>query len=340
MMGGKIRHTATLLGVLALCGAASVEACVITGPLVSLDGFGSTRVEEQDSCDGVGDGDDHDPGPAGCVDGLGGGQVIQRGPDLVYRIAVDAGVEFDISIQPTDAWDVGAYVLTSCQPDTCLIGKDVHSSPGIKESLLGIRNSGSEPRDYYLVVDSFYPSGGYSCGAFDLEFEEHFISDEGDECTNKIPLAFTGDIVEVRRSTCGTQNVSFSPDFCGGVLPSALYGRDVHFSLTSYDTAWTATVVPDGWDAAIAVSTECGDLTGTCVAASDSSGSGENESVTVSLTDTGGAQTVTLVIDSSLDAEDPLGCGDFTLKITPVGAAPVRPTSWGGIKAIYRPDTR
>ena len=101
-----------------------------------------------------------------------------------------------------------------------------------------------------------------------------------------------------------------------------------------------AIVEPDGWDAAIAVSTECGDLTGSCVAASDSGGSGDEESVTVSLTDTGGAQTVTLIVDSSLGPDDPLGCGDFTLRITPAGGTPVRPTTWGAIKAIYRSDPR
>jgi hypothetical protein len=89
------------------------------------------------------------------------------GPDVVYTFTLDDPSAVTLTVNPTSGiWDPSIYLVTDCaDPDgTCVGGSDEYGS--VPET---ISFDALAAGTYYLIVDSYYFEGDYSCGTFDLD---------------------------------------------------------------------------------------------------------------------------------------------------------------------------
>ena len=100
------------------------------------------------------DGEDFNPGSAGCDEGTGGSTP---GDDTVYRFKVGAGQIVDVRLEATGFADVVLMIREDCQNDTHCLGRDVFvGSDSTDREYEEVRIESTSDTDiyYYAVLDT------------------------------------------------------------------------------------------------------------------------------------------------------------------------------------------
>lgn len=297
----------------------------------------ATLVCQGQSCSAV---NTYNPGPTGCVSAF-GSSIATPGRDVIYAIVLPPATSLDVVVLPESNWDPAVYALRSSDPDSilepgvCVDGVDA-AFTGSEEILRGIQNPSAAPDTLYIVVDSASTSAKFGCGPYTIEFRVNATISVGDNCASAFPLTLTAasGLVTHGGTTCNNSDafVIDCPTFPKGTIFS---GRDAVFAVTVEPAGpWSVSVTPlSDWDAALIVTTACGQPTGCAVADWWQAGQGE---ALLGLTNDVPNTTVYVVVDSSRDVGDPEGCGPFELHVRTGGLVPTTESSWGQVKARYR----
>lgn len=255
----------------------------------------------------VGAGNDIDPGPGGCVSGL--------GPDVVYSFTPVVSDAYTIGATPTGTgsiFDISLYVVTNCSSpnSTCVAGAN-NRFGGDGEFVTPNLTAGTQ---YFIVVDSPSATGQ---GSFHFSLKRGLPSN--DSCSTPIIIDPTRLPLTLSGSTFGATNDT-NPSTC---LPRAQSGSgpDVVYQFTSNDTQnYDVTITPFGqFDCSVYIVTNCALASGGCRGA-DAAGAGASETVRRSLAN---GTTYFIVVDGFQG-----DAGDFTLTMVPTEPhAPAAPTN-------------
>jgi len=161
------------------------------------------------------------------------------GPDLTYQITIGDASHVDISVTPDSSWDPAIYLVSDCEEIamTCVGGADV-GFEGDPESLsLDVDCGGT----YFLIIDSYYPSGSTSCGSFQLDVN---TSTAGAQDTFNVDLTCPLDPIALPgmagMTLLITNTSDFTRIFCGGTDVTLCTGH------TLYNTVAGCVELPAG----------------------------------------------------------------------------------------------
>jgi hypothetical protein len=192
------------------------------------------------------------------------------GRDVVYRFTVAAGDSMWANYTTTT--DGAVYIVADCGDvvSSCVTGVDVNGT-GVQEQL---RYRFSFGGTYYLVLDS---KSANTFGAWSLQggIVCPVVTPANDICERAIPLP-CGPFSRSGSTAFGSTAYNFNsePESCTGYFAS---GRSVvyKFYVTPGDSLWVD--YTNQVDGSIYVVTNCNDVTGSCVAGADETGTGETE---------------------------------------------------------------
>ncbi len=104
-------------------------------------------------------------GPSTCRTNL---NFTYPGPDVIYRVNLGTGNNVGYSMSLTGSTgDLAMFLLTDCGVDTsCVANSQDAIGPGAGPETIAAASR--TPGDYYLYIDSYYGSGGASCGTYTL----------------------------------------------------------------------------------------------------------------------------------------------------------------------------
>lgn len=193
---------------------------------------------------------DYDP-PIACTG------YTQPGPDQVYAVAAAAGDVIEATSDFAMGLDGSLYVVTDCANlgASCTGADD--GLGGQPESLRVVAQTAGT---HYVVVDAAFSGDS---GAHDLLIAQY----NGDVCAEAAPLLTDG--TAEFTTTAGLTN-DYSPN-SGGCTRFSASGPDRAYSVAvnpgdqlrvTYDPA-------TGYDASLYVVSNCGDISGSCIAGSD-----------------------------------------------------------------------
>jgi len=224
------------------------------------------------------------------------------GRDRVYEVSVAAGRQLVATVHPTTATfdpsiNIVAGPASACAvtPRACLSGTDPGSAGA--DDTVTISNNGTSAVNYFIVVDS-YTMGTAGTGSFDLVIAYN-PAPMGDRCSSATALT-------AGTALAGQTTVGFSNDYQGGTGcstattsqgPDRAYsinvgaGQRLTVNVTPAATLNTTLSLVGGTAAA------CDATPRVCVANGNVDTSGSVD--TVVYTNTGAAQDVFVVVDSS-----------------------------------------
>jgi hypothetical protein len=240
------------------------------------------------------------------------------GPDVVYRISLQAGDRLQASLQPSNgSWDASIYLVTGCQNigTSCVAGQD----NGNPEEL---DYTAASTGDYFLVVDGFGGQGGN----YALTVNLTAAPIANDTCAGAINATaggtFTGD------TTNAQPNYTPLASGLGGCTGYTAQGNDVVYRVTLSAGERLQASLSATWDASLYMVTDCANPSGTCVAGQDN---GNPETIDFTAPGAGG---YFLVVDGYGSAR---GAFSLTVSITPPATggdtcqAPVMVPAAGGL---------
>lgn len=197
------------------------------------------------------------------------------GPDVVYRISLQAGDRLQASLQPSNSsWDCSIYLVTSCQniSTSCVAGQD-NGNP--EEIDYTVPTSG----DYFLIVDGFGGQGG----TYALTVNVSAAPIPNDNCNGAIDVTaggtFTGDTSNAQ------PDYTPIPSGFGGCTGYTALGNDVVYRVVLNPGERLQASLTATWDASLYMITDCGNPAGTCVAGQDN---GNPETIDFTATTLGG----------------------------------------------------
>ncbi len=244
------------------------------------------------------------------------------GADVVYVVQLAAHEQVTAAIDGN--FDTVLYIATDCGDiwNTCCAGDDIWGSG---EEVTCCSNNGGA---YYIIVDGYDGQEGDfvldigvgPCESADCNFPLH------DTCDQAAVLC--GDVnIYCRDNTSGMTN-DYDPGF-GGCTGYSAAGPDVVYRIVLLPGGSIYASMDTGFDASLYMVTDCDDVPGSCVIGSDSAYGFEEIDF---LSPDGGIYY--LIADGYGDYSN----GEFLLTINIVGGGPsaVKPTSWSGVKAMYR----
>ena len=181
------------------------------------------------------------------------------GPDVVYRISLQAGDRLQASLQPTGtSWDASLYLVTSCAmiASSCVTGQDNGNPEQIDYTTL-------VSQDFFLIVDGYAGAGG----AYALTIDIGPAPIANDTCAGAIDVTsggtFTGDTTNA--------NNDYSPiaSGLGGCTGYTANSNDVTYRVTLGAGERLLAELDASWDASLYVVTDCAAAASTCVAGQD-----------------------------------------------------------------------
>lgn len=242
----------------------------------------------------------------------------ESGPEVVYHLYLSSPTMFIVTLNSLGTADLDLAVLDQCDEVLgCLIVVDT-----------GVETTAPVSGDFYFVVDGY--SG--AAGPYELIFEEGEVHPPACDVVVQAIPGSEGQIVPegvfpLSGSTCDSENYL-------GYLDCADYtenGLDNWYEITLLPGGSFTATITNSADGALWVVDACAEPIG-CLAYADNTFSGTAEAVTY-LNNTGGNQTVYLVVDSFGSAT--CGTYDGLLEIFFPGVVPVQDTSWGELKGRY-----
>ncbi len=182
------------------------------------------------------------------------------GPDVVYRVTLQAGDRLQASLSPgTPSWDTSIYLVTSCAnvAQSCVAGEDNGNPEQIDYTTAA---SG----DYFLIVDGFAGAGG----AFSLTVTLTAAPIANDTCASAIDVTaggvFTGD------TTNATNDYTPIASGLGGCTGYSANGNDVAYRVSLQAGERLQASLDAAWDASLYLVENCTNVSGTCVDGDDS----------------------------------------------------------------------
>jgi hypothetical protein len=192
---------------------------------------------------------DYNP-PATCTG------YMEAGADQAYQLALAQGDVVEVLAEFETALDGSVYVVTNCSSImSCVAGADVGNA-GEAEQLRFVAQSAGA---HYVIVDSYQAS---SSGTHDLTVAHY----TGETCADAAPLNFTGTAEYM--TTMGRMN-DYSPN-SGGCTTYTAAGPDRAYAIAMFAGEQLQVALdPNGHDASLYVVSSCSDISGSCIAGSD-----------------------------------------------------------------------
>jgi hypothetical protein len=182
------------------------------------------------------------------------------GPDVVYRVTLQAGDRLEATLNPTgQAWDASLYLVTSCASvaQSCVAGEDNGNPERIDYTT-------AAAGDFYLIVDGFASAGG----GYSLDVVISAAPIANDTCLGATDVTaggvFTGD------TTNATNDYTPIASGLGGCTGYSAAGNDVAFAVTLASGERLQASLDAAWDAALYLIEDCANASGTCVDGDDS----------------------------------------------------------------------
>ena len=221
-------------------------------------------------------------------------KATSAGPDIFYKIKLDAQVSYKIKVDGT-GFDEVVYLMNTCTgSSTCFVGSD--KSVSAAEELVFTPLA---TQVYYIGVDG---KNKQDTGEFTLSVEK-----TPSVCKSVTPISFKGGVATVSgTTTTEADSVALPKSGCAGV---ATKGPDSFVSVQlNKGQKYTATLKPTAYDAVLYLFGNCKDPITSCLAASAVSGLGKTETITFS-------PPVTGTYYFAIDAETAGNSGSYTLSI-------------------------
>lgn len=182
------------------------------------------------------------------------------GPDVVYRVSLQAGDRLQASLQPSNqtTWDTAIYLVTSCGSiaTSCVAGQD----NGNPET---IDYTAAAAGDFFLVVDGYGGQGG----AYALDVTITAAPIANDTCNGAIDVTaggtFSGD------TTNASNDYSPLASGFGGCTGYTANSNDVVYRVVLQPGERLQASLDASWDASLYMITDCGNPAGTCAAGQD-----------------------------------------------------------------------
>ncbi|MCZ7679365.1 MAG: hypothetical protein M5U28_11630 [Sandaracinaceae bacterium] len=214
--------------------------------------------------------------------GSGCGTGDEFSDTLYYSVTVPPSQTLDIALDYGTATDLLMFVQSACSDLGCGFAAD-DFPPG--EEAITIPNSGATPVTYIVGVGPYEPGAG---GTYDIAFS--YSPSAADTCA-AAPVVGPG---TYSGTTTGLANdYQLSATGCTSYVSP---GPDGVFAVSlAAGQTLTATVTPDGFDAALYAVTDCALAESSCVDGSDSGFSGDPESIAYTAT---APTTLYLIVDS------------------------------------------
>ncbi len=244
------------------------------------------------------------------------------GADVVYFVQLAAHEQVTATLDGD--FDTVLYIATDCGDiwNSCCAGDDIWGSG---ESVTCCSDEGGT---YYIIVDGYDGQEGdfaldvavSACESADCNFPPHDICDDA--------VLFCGDVsIYCLDNTTGMTN-DYDPGY-GGCTGYTAAGPDVVYRIVLLPGGTIDASMDGAFDASLYMVTDCADPAGSCVVGSDSSYGDEAISF---LSPDGGIYYLIA------DGYGSYSYGEFLLTINIMGGGPsaVQPTSWSGVKAMYR----
>lgn len=253
----------------------------------------------------VGVANDIDPGPTGCVSGL--------GPDVVYSFTPSATDTYVAGVRPIGTgFDVSLYIITNCADPSgsCVAGANARPFAEA-ESLAATLDAGTT---YFIVIDSPQQSGQ---GQYQFVLRKGFPSN--DSCDSPIVIEPNRLPFQASGTTFGATDDSNPGTPCLR-SPQSGTGPDVVYQFTPVSSQnYDFTVIPVGnYDVSLYVVTNCANATG-CRGV-DVGGGGSAETLRRNLN----AGTTYFIVVDGFQGD----FGDFALTVVPtIPLAPAAPTN-------------
>jgi hypothetical protein len=217
------------------------------------------------------------------------------GPDVVYRVALQAGDRIAASLQPgTPSWDASLYLVTSCAnvAQSCVTGED----NGNPEQIDYTTASGG---DFFLIVDGFAGAGG----AFTLTVTLTPAPIGNDQCGGAIDVSNGGTFAGDTSNATGDYTPLASG--LGGCTGYTAASKDVTYQVALAAGERLQASLDAAWDSSLYLVESCANASGTCV---DGDDSGNPETVDFTAPS---ARTYFLIVDGYGTASGP-----FSLTVT------------------------
>jgi hypothetical protein len=216
------------------------------------------------------------------------------GPDMVYRIPLQAGDRLQATLTPATTWDASLYLLTSCAnvAQSCVAGED----NGNPERIDYTPAAGG---DFFLIVDGFSGAGG----DYSLSVTISPAPIANDTCAGAIDVGFGGNFSG--NTTNAANDYTPIASGTGGCTGYTANSNDVAFSVALAAGERLQASLDATWDSSIYLVENCANASGTC-ADGDDSGNPETIDFTAP-----SARTYFLIVDGYGTAR-----GSFDLSVT------------------------
>lgn len=229
----------------------------------------------------------------------------ERGPEMIYRLAVSDTLQFWAGLVDDGALDLDLFLLGGCDSDACLDGANVEVSGNIGP--LGT---------YFLVVDVYSDDYDQEGGPFTLAFEGRVVGlpqsicDAPDEQIDLVAYAWDPDL-QFQGDLYGRTNLLQSYD-CSPYLER---GSEIWFEIPVWQaTRFEVNVVPYAYptlDLALWLFADCGPEA-VCLDFADENTGGEAESL-VWTAESGSPAYLYLGVDCTEMPSDETYAGEFVL---------------------------
>lgn len=259
------------------------ETCATAAPL-SLDSSPEYLVT-------TGKTNDYSPNSGGCTG------YSASGEDRVYSVALRAGDQLQVDVDPDTGYDTSVYLVSSCSDvnGSCVAGSD--RTGNVVESLSAVVQQAGT---YYLIVDGFAGSDGTGTITATVA--------RGDTCGQAYRVPATGGTF--RGTTAGyaaNYGITTRTNSCTGWQQE---GSDAVYAVSLGANQRIQATLTTTWDASLYLITDCAASATSCVAGRDS---GNPE--TIDFTNTSGMRrTYYLVVDSWRAGA--ANAGNYTLSVS------------------------
>lgn len=235
---------------------------------------------------------DYSPNSGGCTG------FTASGPDRAYSVAVTAGDQVHVTVDP-DNFDTSLYMVSNCTDvsGSCAAGSDLNGT--VVEEIAPVFNTSGT---YYVVVDGF--AGDNGTGSITAEIRR------GDTCSDAYVVPAGGGTFQGTTAGYGAElGTSQSSGSCTNYTQD---GADAVYQLSLADGETVDATVTTTWDAALYLVTSCASSGTTCVAGQDN---GNPEAISYT-NNSGSTQTYYLIVDSWRLSDTTTREGNYTLDVS------------------------
>lgn len=236
---------------------------------------------------------DYSPNSGGCTG------FTASGPDRVYSVAVTAGDQVHVTVDP-DNFDTSLYMVSNCADvsGSCVAGSDQNGT--VVEEIAPVFNTSGT---YYVVVDGF--AGDDGIGSISAEVRR------GDTCSDAYVVPPGGGTFQGTTAGYGAElGTSQGSGSCTNYTQN---GADAVYQLSLDDGQTLDATLTTTWDATLYLVTSCASSGTTCVAGEDN---GNPETITHT-NNSGATQTYYLIVDSwQLSDASITREGNYTLDVS------------------------